>query len=95
MPSGVCFSNYWFLLVPQDWYNVCETYKPNDTQWALKTKAILERLQIILADRSDCFQKMVQPSVQYLGNLLGVGKWAVCSTFHLCWKKINRIPIDM
>ena len=68
------------MVVPQDWYCVCETYKPNDGQWALKTKAILERLQIVLADRSDYYQKTIQPSAQYLGNLLGVGKWAVCSS---------------
>lgn len=68
------------MVVPQDWYHVCEMYKPNDGQWALKTKAILERLQIVLADRSDYYQKIIQPSAQYLGNLLGVGKWAVCSS---------------
>eukprot|EP00257_Ricinus_communis_P020529 XP_015579774.1 LOW QUALITY PROTEIN: alpha-glucan water dikinase 2 [Ricinus communis] len=58
----------------KDWYRVRESYKANDVQWALQTKAVLDRLQLILADRSLNYQKKIQPSAQYLGKLLGIGK---------------------
>lgn len=64
----------------KDWYYICETYKPNDAQWALQTKAILDRLQLVLADRSQYFQNEIQPGAEYLGSLLGIRK-SVISTF--------------
>ncbi|KAH7567630.1 hypothetical protein JRO89_XS07G0108200 [Xanthoceras sorbifolium] len=67
----LCFAAY------KDWYRVCESYKTSDGQWALQTKAILDRLQLALAERSQDYQKKIQPSVQYLGNLLGVEKHAI------------------
>jgi hypothetical protein len=65
------------LLLLKDWYRVCELYT-NDGQWALQTKAVLDRLQLVLSERSQYYQKKIQPSAEYLGNLLGVEKWAVC-----------------
>ncbi|KAF8404738.1 hypothetical protein HHK36_009627 [Tetracentron sinense] len=65
------------MLLPKDWYRICESYKPNDEQWALQTKAVLDRTRMALADKSQYYQKMIQPSAQYLGDLLGVEKWAV------------------
>ncbi|KAM7516914.1 hypothetical protein LguiA_006497 [Lonicera macranthoides] len=61
----------------KDWYRVCASYKPNDVHWALQTKAILDRVWLALVDRSHHYQKMIQPTVQYLGGLLSVKKWAV------------------
>lgn len=61
-----------------DRYRICELYKPNHGQWALQSKAILDRVQLVLSDRSKCYQKKIQPSAKYLGNLLGVQKSAVC-----------------
>ncbi|RDY04427.1 Alpha-glucan water dikinase 2, partial [Mucuna pruriens] len=64
---------------PLDWYRICESYKSGNGQWALQTKAILDRLQLVLAERSQYYHKRIQPSAQYLGNLLGVPKWTVIS----------------
>lgn len=74
VPSSCWFS---FLLL-QDWYHACESYKPNDVPWALQTKAILDRLQLVLLDRSQNYQNKIQPSAQYLGHLLGIEKSVVC-----------------
>ncbi|KAH9746633.1 alpha-glucan water dikinase 2 [Citrus sinensis] len=62
---------------PPDWYRVSESYITNDAQWALQAKAILDRLQLVLAERSQTYQKKFQPSVKYLGCLLGVEKYAI------------------
>ncbi|PQQ07713.1 alpha-glucan water dikinase 2 isoform X2 [Prunus yedoensis var. nudiflora] len=78
--ENVCLStvnNEDLIYCTKDWYHICELYKPNDGQWALQTKAILDRLQLVLADRSQCYQKKIQPSAKYLGNLLGVQKSAI------------------
>ncbi|CAK7347288.1 unnamed protein product [Dovyalis caffra] len=56
-------------------YCICESYKPIDGLWALQAKAGLDRLQLVLADRSQIYHDKIQPSVQYLGNLLGIEKW--------------------
>ncbi|CAN1825825.1 Alpha-glucan water dikinase 2 [Linum perenne] len=65
------------LLLCKDWYRVRDLYKPNDAQWALQAKAILDRLQLILAERSISFHSKMQPTVQYLGRLLGIQKQAI------------------
>ncbi|KAL6297180.1 hypothetical protein ACE6H2_005322 [Prunus campanulata] len=78
--ENVCLStvnNEDLIYCTKDWYHICELCKPNDGQWALQTKAILDRLQLVLADRSQCYQKKIQPSAKYLGNLLGVQKSAI------------------
>ncbi|KAG8654882.1 hypothetical protein MANES_05G189000v8 [Manihot esculenta] len=78
--ENLCLStvnNEDLIYCTKDWYRVCESYKANDVQWALQAKAILDRVQLVLADRSLNFQKKVQPSVQYLGNLLGIKKWVI------------------
>ncbi|KAK9223163.1 hypothetical protein WN944_011605 [Citrus x changshan-huyou] len=62
---------------PPDWYRVSESYRTNDAQWALQAKAILDRLQLVLAETSQTYQKKFQPSVKYLGCLLGVEKYAI------------------
>ncbi|TYG69573.1 hypothetical protein ES288_D05G241500v1 [Gossypium darwinii] len=59
---------------PPDWYRASESHKSGDAQWALQTKAILDRLQIILSDRAVDLQIKIQPSAEYLGKLLGIGK---------------------
>ncbi|PPD77874.1 hypothetical protein GOBAR_DD25186 [Gossypium barbadense] len=58
----------------KDWYRASESHKSGDAQWALQTKAILDRLQIILSDRAVDLQIKIQPSAEYLGKLLGIGK---------------------
>ncbi|XP_020533738.1 alpha-glucan water dikinase 2 isoform X2 [Jatropha curcas] len=83
MLENLCLStvnNEDLIYCTKDWYCVRESYKPNDGQWALQAKAVLDRLQLILADRSLNYQKKVQPSAQYLGNLLSIQK-SVIDTF--------------
>ncbi|CAI0405832.1 unnamed protein product [Linum tenue] len=65
------------VLISKDWYRVCEVYKPNDAQWALQAKAVLDRLQLVVAERSIAFHTKIQPTVQYLGRLLAVPKRAI------------------
>ncbi|XP_028802230.1 alpha-glucan water dikinase 2 isoform X2 [Neltuma alba] len=80
MLENLCLStvnNEDFIYCTKDWYHVCESFKSGDSQWALQTKAILDRLQLVLAERSQHYQKSIQPSAQYLGKLLGVQKWAI------------------
>lgn len=64
----------------KDWHHVCEVYKPNDDQWALQTKAILDRVRLALTDKAQYYQKVIQPSAQYLGEKLRVEKWVVCNS---------------
>ncbi|TKY74420.1 Alpha-glucan water dikinase 2 [Spatholobus suberectus] len=66
-----------YIYCTKDWYRICESYKSGNSQWALQTKAILDRLQVVLAERSQYHHKRIQPSAQYLGNLLGVPKWTI------------------
>ncbi|KAA8528379.1 hypothetical protein F0562_035734 [Nyssa sinensis] len=78
--ENLCLStvnNEDLIYCTKDWYRICESYKHNNGQWALQTKAVLDRVQLVLADRSQYYQKMIQPSVQYLGGLLSVEKWAI------------------
>ncbi|KAK2659965.1 hypothetical protein Ddye_006498 [Dipteronia dyeriana] len=80
--ENLCLSmvnNEDLIYCTKDWYRVCESYKTSDGQWALQAKAILDRLQLVLAERSQDYHKKIQPSVQYLGNLLGVEKHAIDS----------------
>ncbi|KAJ4963695.1 hypothetical protein NE237_023634 [Protea cynaroides] len=80
MLENLCLStvnNEDLIYCTKDWYCVCESYKPNNVQWALQTKAVLDRIQMVLAGRAQNYQKMIQPSAQYLGHLLGVDKWAI------------------
>lgn len=71
------FNNEELIYCTKDWYRVSELCKPNDGQWALQTKAVLDRVRLVLANRSEYYQQMIQPSVQYLGRLLSVAKGAI------------------
>ncbi|GAY47636.1 hypothetical protein CUMW_105910 [Citrus unshiu] len=78
--ESLCLSvvnNEDLIYCTKDWYRVSESYITNDAQWALQAKAILDRLQLVLAERSQTYQKKFQPSVKYLGCLLGVEKYAI------------------
>ncbi|XP_021284061.1 alpha-glucan water dikinase 2 isoform X3 [Herrania umbratica] len=78
--ENLCLStvnNEDLIYCTKDWYRVSESYKPRDVQWALQTKAILDRLQLVLADRALDFQNKIQPSAEYLGKLLGIGKTVI------------------
>lgn len=65
------------LFCVQDWYRVSECYRAHDVQWALQTKAVLDRLQLVLADRCQHYFTLIQPTAKYLGHLLRVDKHGV------------------
>ncbi|WJX93428.1 alpha-glucan, water dikinase [Trifolium repens] len=48
-----------------------------DTQWALYAKSVLDRTRLALTNKAESYQKILQPSAEYLGSLLGVENWAV------------------
>ncbi|XP_077218318.1 phosphoglucan, water dikinase isoform X2 [Tasmannia lanceolata] len=78
--ENICLStvdNEDIIYCAKDWYRTCELFKSNDDQWALQTKAVLDRIRMALTDKAQYYQKMVQPSAQYLGELLCVEKGAI------------------
>ncbi|XVF36561.1 hypothetical protein REPUB_Repub19eG0068200 [Reevesia pubescens] len=78
--ENLCLStvkNEDLIYCTKDWYRVSEGHKHSDAQWALQTKATLDRLQIALSDRSLNYQNKIHPSAKYLGKLLGIGKTAI------------------
>ncbi|XXG55807.1 hypothetical protein AAC387_Pa03g3394 [Persea americana] len=80
MLENLCLStvdNEDIIYCTKDWHRVCEVYKPNDDQWALQTKAILDRVRLALTDKAQYYEKVIQPSAQYLGEKLRVEKWAI------------------
>ncbi|XP_038973622.1 alpha-glucan water dikinase 2 [Phoenix dactylifera] len=80
MLENLCLStvnNEDLIYITKDWYRACDSYKPHDQQWSLHTKAVLDRIQLTLADKAQYYLKMMQPSAEYLGKLLRVESWAV------------------
>lgn len=89
------FSTNSGLFFFKDWYRVCNLFKPNDQQWSLQTKAVLDRMQLALADKAQYYLKMIQPTAEYLGKLLRVETCAVCFQIYIvyllssCYELIN------
>ncbi|XP_074323764.1 alpha-glucan water dikinase 2-like isoform X2 [Apium graveolens] len=78
--ENLCLSsvdNEELIYCTKDLYRVCDSYKPSDANWALQTKAVVDRIRLALADKAEFYQKKIQPSVQYLGPLLSVEKGAI------------------
>ncbi|XP_010439039.1 PREDICTED: alpha-glucan water dikinase 2-like [Camelina sativa] len=71
------FNNEEIIFCTKDWYRVSETYRPHDVQWALQTKAVLDRLQLVLADRCQHYFRLIEPTAKYLGQLLRVDKHGI------------------
>ncbi|KAI3950212.1 hypothetical protein MKW92_044526 [Papaver armeniacum] len=65
------------IFCTKDWYRICESYKPNDDQWALQAKSVIDRVRLSLTDKAQYYYDMIQPSAEYLGKLLRVEKWAI------------------
>lgn len=62
----------------QGWSNALSMSKSKSDNWALFGKSVLDRTRLALAGKADWYQKVLQPSAEYLGTLLSVDKWAVC-----------------
>eukprot|EP00250_Pteridium_aquilinum_P019663 c24519_g4_i1 orf=33-4475(-) len=61
----------------KEWSSVYEACKNEHAQWPLRAKAVLDRTRLILADKGEEYLKLLQPSAEYLGSLLGVEQWAI------------------
>ncbi|GAU21380.1 hypothetical protein TSUD_189680 [Trifolium subterraneum] len=59
------------------WNLALSMCKGKDTQWALYAKSVLDRTRLALTNKAESYQKILQPSAEYLGSLLGVENWAV------------------
>ncbi|XP_028754486.1 alpha-glucan water dikinase, chloroplastic isoform X1 [Neltuma alba] len=59
------------------WNVALSMYKSKDTHWAPYAKSVLDRTRLALAHKAEWYQKILQPSAEYLGSLLGVDRWAV------------------
>ncbi|XP_057856016.1 alpha-glucan water dikinase, chloroplastic isoform X2 [Cryptomeria japonica] len=61
----------------KDWYHTLHLCKSKADQWALYAKAVLDRTRLALTEKAEHYQKILQPSAEYLGGLLGVEQWAI------------------
>jgi alpha-glucan,water dikinase len=61
----------------KDWYHVIDIINNKSDNWALRTKAVLDRTRLALQDKAEYYQKILQPTAEYLGALLGVEEWAI------------------
>ncbi|XP_026422390.1 alpha-glucan water dikinase, chloroplastic-like [Papaver somniferum] len=59
------------------WDHAMNLAKGGDSNWALYAKSILDRTRLALTTKAEHYQKILQPSAEYLGSLLGVDKWAL------------------
>lgn len=66
-----------FVYCLKGWNVALSMCKSKDTHWALYAKSVLDRTRLALAHKAEWYQKILQPSAEYLGSLLGVDKWAV------------------
>lgn len=65
----------------QGWHHAISMCKSQSAHWALYAKSVLDRSRLALASKAEWYQRILQPSAQYLGSLLGVDQWAVCYCF--------------
>lgn len=60
------------------WNSALSMLKSQDNHWALYAKSVLDRTRLALANKAESYQRVLQPSAEYLGARLGVDQWAVC-----------------
>ncbi|CAK8561980.1 unnamed protein product [Lathyrus sativus] len=59
------------------WNLALSMCKGKDTHWALYAKSVLDRTRLALTNKAESYQRILQPSAEYLGSSLGVENWAV------------------
>lgn len=59
------------------WNFALNMLKSKDDHWALYAKSVLDRTRLSLASKAELYQRVLQPSAEYLGSLLGVDHWAI------------------
>ncbi|GMH01575.1 hypothetical protein Nepgr_003414 [Nepenthes gracilis] len=66
-----------FIYCLKGWNIALDMLKSKDADWALYAKSVLDRTRLSLASKAEWYQRVLQPSAEYLGSLLGVDQWAV------------------
>ncbi|MBA0706369.1 hypothetical protein Golax_018482, partial [Gossypium laxum] len=59
------------------WHHSISMCKSKSAHWALYAKSVLDRTRLALASKAETYQRILQPSAEYLGSLLGVDQWAI------------------
>lgn len=59
------------------WNSAIDMLKSKDENWPLYAKSVLDRTRLSLASKAEFYQRVLQPSAEYLGSLLEVDQWAV------------------
>ncbi|XP_042502200.1 alpha-glucan water dikinase, chloroplastic-like isoform X2 [Macadamia integrifolia] len=59
------------------WNHALRMSKRRDDHWALFAKSVLDRTRLALSSKAELYHRVLQPSAEYLGLLLGVDQWAV------------------
>ncbi|KAE8698964.1 Alpha-glucan water dikinase [Hibiscus syriacus] len=59
------------------WHHSISMCKSQSAHWALYAKSVLDRTRLALASKVELYQRILQPSTDYLGSLLGVDQWAI------------------
>ncbi|PON44874.1 Pyruvate, phosphate dikinase [Parasponia andersonii] len=59
------------------WNHATSMLKSQNNHWALYAKSVLDRTRLALSSKAEWYQRVLQPSADYLGSLLSVDQWAV------------------
>ncbi|XP_024543149.1 alpha-glucan water dikinase 1, chloroplastic [Selaginella moellendorffii] len=70
-------SNEELVYCLKDWYNIIKLCNSKAENWALQAKSVLDRTRLVLGDKVEHYQKVLQPTAEYLGISFGVEQWAM------------------
>ncbi|GMJ09703.1 STARCH EXCESS 1 [Hibiscus trionum] len=59
------------------WQHAISMCRSRSGHWALYAKSVLDRTRLGLTSKAESYQRILQPSAEYLGTLLGVDTWAI------------------
>lgn len=65
-------------LLMKGWNHALSMYESKNDHWALYAKSVLDRTRLSLTNKAEGYQRVLQPTAEYLGSLLGVDQSAVC-----------------
>ncbi|KAA3462646.1 alpha-glucan water dikinase, chloroplastic-like isoform X2 [Gossypium australe] len=59
------------------WHHAISLCNSQSAHWALYAKSVLDRTRLGLSSKAEWYQRILQPSAEYLGSLLEVDPWAI------------------
>ncbi|KAL4347574.1 hypothetical protein GQ457_17G013530 [Hibiscus cannabinus] len=59
------------------WQHAISMCRSQSGHWALYAKSVLDRTRLALTSKAEWYQRILQPSAEYLGTFLGVDPWAI------------------